>query len=787
MAKKRAQTSQRSSTRRPKPAARPSANSPATSDELYQIVLRTREMHITANARDRELYPRAVTWNRLLTADRGRESTNSADRRAWHDTGHQAIIELGGSGDVNRSETDAFIASAAKCGEVQVEMEWVAENVGWAARVFPWESVISLATKSRREQLGGENHGIVVVRLLRSQHPSDPVAKGPICFAISPEAKQAGFDTGTERAAIEAAIAPKILKDLAVSSLKQFGDELRAVSPSVLHFVTPTATDRRNGAKELLMDGMRLEDIAKTIANHHPQLVALSSCHTGRRLAPLAIAHGAQLAIGFHDMVMDSSCPVFFGAFYREWIQTGDVFEALRQGLNAHNWKKPPSELGGVTIWSASDLIGQTKKKAKGVAKFAATPGTGDGRIEKPELIRAALKVTCVMEKELNYSMLHNKQFGLFAIFDVLKLQPGQLDDLEVTVTMDTGLDRPVVCHFFVPLPTQPDRTVDLMTNVMVPLGSELLRRRGEMIRGTLEVVVLCGNVRVFHLFDSIELPPCDEWKDDAGGRRFLPSFIFPRDPAVREILTYAQPFLCALNDDVRASFNGYQQTDATTESVKAIDPLDTQLRSIWGALQYNCRLEYANPPPSYTKNVQRVRNPEEILRSKRATCLELSLLLAACWEHIGIYPVIFLTKGHAFAGYWTSENAWQSFFDTKERIGIATLVKPADEGVKDKMLEVSDPSQASGGGMAPKTEVWLLNETHHFGLISREIKSKNLVAVEATAVARLEAFHNAVDVGRAQLAEAFAAGDFDGMVDVRTARDQHITPLAIITEGVVA
>ena len=88
---------------------------------------------------------------------------------------------------------------------------------------------------------------------------------------------------------------------------------------------------------------------------------------------------------------------------------------------------------------------------------------------------------------------------------------------------------------------------------------------------------------------------------------------------------------------------------------------------------------------------------------------------------------------------------------------------------------------------MAPKDPDWLLRGTHHFGLISREVKSARLVAVEATSVARLEAFRDAVTLGRAKLADAFAAGTFDGMIDVRTARDQNVTPLAIITQGVVA
>jgi len=750
----------------------------------YVVVLRTRELHITAKVQDRVLYPRAVAWNRMLTSDQGRQSSKPSARRAWQESGHQAIVELAEAGEVKRANVDAFIASAAKCGEVQVEMEWKAENVGWAARVFPWEALIALATKQAREKLGGESRGIVVVRWLKRQEPMIPTATGPICFTVSAEAKQAGYDTGTERAAIEAAIAPRKLVELTSDSLVQLGEGLKKSAPRVLHYVSPSGRDVAR--VETVPEGDRLEDVAQTVAAHHPQLVAFSSCHTGRRLAPLAVAYGADLALGFHDDVVDSSCPVFFGAFYREWAKTGNVLEALREGLEAHNWTKPPGDLGGVTIWSAIDLLRKPKRASKTVLQTTALASAGARHLGTPELILGSLKVTCVLESALNYSMLHNKRGGLFATFEVLKLKLGQLDDLEITVKIDTGLDRPVECHFFASMPEQSDRTVDFMENISVPLGSELLRRRGEMLRGTVEVTICCGPIRVFHRFDSIELPPCDEWKDDEAGRRFLPSFIFPRDPAVREILTGAQPFLRALKDDVRAAFDGYQ-SQAIPTNIGAIDPLVAQLRSIWGAIQQNCRLDYTNPPPSYTKNVQRVRTPEEIMRSRRATCLELALLLASCWEHIGIFPVIFLSQGHAFTGYWATEGAWRDFFDPKKRINTAKDINPADESVKDNTLDSIDPAKASGGGMAAKDPEWLLRATHHFALISREVKASNLVAVEATSATRLEAFRDAIDLGRAQLADAFAAGTFDGMIDVRTARDQRVTPLAIITEGVVA
>jgi hypothetical protein len=311
------------------------------------------------------------------------------------------------------------------------------------------------------------------------------------------------------------------------------------------------------------------------------------------------------------------------------------------------------------------------------------------------------------------------------------------------------------------------------------------------MLLGTVEVTLTCQGVRVFHRFDSISLPPCDEWQDDEAGRQFLPSFIFPRDPAVREILTIAQPFLRTLKDDVRAAFEGYQAAEGQAANASTLESLLPQLRSIWGALQQTCRLDYTNPPPSYTKHIQRVRTPEEILRSRRATCLELALLLASCWEHIGLYPVLFLTVGHAFTGFWTTPKAWEKFFDPQQLITNAKNIDTEAEGVSDHVLKPAnafDPTKAMGGGTAPGAGAkWLLCAKHHFALISRAIKNGDLFAVEATFVARLESFQNALQEGRSMVADAFVSGSFDGMIDVRTARQERVTPLPIVTNGIVA
>ncbi|MHB0709359.1 DUF3320 domain-containing protein [Roseomonas mucosa] len=76
----------------------------------------------------------------------------------------------------------------------------------------------------------------------------------------------------------------------------------------------------------------------------------------------------------------------------------------------------------------------------------------------------------------------------------------------------------------------------------------------------------------------------------------------------------------------------------------------------MWSAV---CSLDirYVNPPPSFEVEGQRVRPPRQIMEERLGTCLDLTVLFAACLEHAGFRPLIVLTRGHAFAGVWLSKH----------------------------------------------------------------------------------------------------------------------------------
>ncbi|MBP3499994.1 MAG: DUF4011 domain-containing protein [Akkermansia sp.] len=119
-----------------------------------------------------------------------------------------------------------------------------------------------------------------------------------------------------------------------------------------------------------------------------------------------------------------------------------------------------------------------------------------------------------------------------------------------------------------------------------------------------------------------------------AGGNEYpelLAALTLPHDPAVDAIV-----------NSIGAG-NGY--ADAPEES-------QARLRRLWEHVA-GLGIEYALPPESWIDDGlgQRVRTPSCIVEEKCSTCLDSTLLLAACVARLGLNPFVILTDGHAFLG----------------------------------------------------------------------------------------------------------------------------------------
>lgn len=76
--------------------------------------------------------------------------------------------------------------------------------------------------------------------------------------------------------------------------------------------------------------------------------------------------------------------------------------------------------------------------------------------------------------------------------------------------------------------------------------------------------------------------------------------------------------------------------------------------------------------------------------------------------------------------------------------------------------------------------------EAYHLSFILNEIEKGALLPVETTFIPFQRSYADAVQNAEDRL-RSLRIEDFDGMLDVQTARERGVTPLSIIYQGVAA
>lgn len=179
-------------------------------------------------------------------------------------------------------------------------------------------------------------------------------------------------------------------------------------------------------------------------------------------------------------------------------------------------------------------------------------------------------------------------------------------------------------------------------------LSPGYLAELNEKVAGWLKVEVLEGDTVLCARSEPVTLLACHEWCGLVSLPEILAAFILPNDPAIMPILSRASDLLRASTG--RAALNGYQD--------KSRKRAWEQVASIYKAVG-ELGLRYINPPASFENTGQKVSFPARILAERFGTCLDLSLLVAACCERAGLHPLVLMHEGHAYAGCWLEERTF--------------------------------------------------------------------------------------------------------------------------------
>lgn len=760
----------------------------------------------------------AMEWTYVLRSrSRWASSNSAADQHI--DRATEQLLSFG----IPPSE----LQQLARAGHVEVQMAASAtDDGGWSARILPWEYVIAGATRPFRH---GEpltvTRALDVTRpapLPDDERAFPPARLGDLRILYVESApgeigKQ--YDFHGERELIDIylmdGLRPAQLKRLYSPTLNELAGAVREHRPHIVHLAGVDSheadillhwqtQDARAGGTSVSRGPMRGEDettsqfdgyvlidaygkplrvrpesladaltgmarmhsrtsemptvpAAGAPGRWYPWLVCMNIENSAARLAPRAVQWGAHAAIGFQDAFDSALAELFYGTLYAALRRQWNLADAFQQAWRAAR-EHPVSSIGtGVVLWTDTPTAEDRPRKQRNQVKV---PWTKPDEVDL-EWIRQRVRVSVVPMESINYSLLHNNG----ELFDTFSLKPGPdtaMRSVEVRAMLSAGLETAeFTCA--VDLNGQP---VDLRSRIRVSLGANLIRSVHEAISTTWCVEITWGPHVLLRQTYPVRLLPIDQWRDAESGRSWLPSFVFPRDPAVGDLVTRAANYVRVLRDDPSAGFEGYQAVPENPTPRDASD-VDLQVQAIWSAILYEWRLTYINPPPSYSAELdsQRLRTPSMIAHDRNGTCIDLALLMAACLELVDVWPVIFLFNDHAFPGYWRASEFHGRFRSASPEEGAMGEI--VDAGV--------DANSAGGAQRYP----WAVGRAMTREIL-REIRAGRLVPLETVRLTENCGFDEAIQAAKENFDDP---NRFEFLIDIAIAREHGITPLPLVGE----
>jgi very-short-patch-repair endonuclease len=259
---------------------------------------------------------------------------------------------------------------------------------------------------------------------------------------------------------------------------------------------------------------------------------------------------------------------------------------------------------------------------------------------EEP-LIKARLHF--ITNNRINYAMQQN-DVAIVRTLDIENLTDMPLHELRLVIKAEPEFAEPWENRIDVVA----ERSTYKIEAVDIRLSPKYLGELTERVRGRLLFELYQGEELIDQKTEAIELLARDEWTGLASLPEILAAFVMPNYPKVEQVLKEAASILEKWTGN--PSLAGYQGKDPKRAYMMA--------GSIYVALQ-QLGITYINPPASFEANGQRIRLPEQILESRMATCMDISLFAAGCLEQAGINPLIVIVRGHAFVGVWLQEECF--------------------------------------------------------------------------------------------------------------------------------
>lgn len=213
-------------------------------------------------------------------------------------------------------------------------------------------------------------------------------------------------------------------------------------------------------------------------------------------------------------------------------------------------------------------------------------------------------------------------------------------EGLRIRVSADIDLFDP----FEVSVPAVPTGRWVTLGNLSLPAKGDYLAGLTEKVTATVTLQLLHGDEEIDKCQDEMKILAYDQAAGLPQYAEFLPAFVLPNHPLIPALVHDAAATLVKWGKD--PSIDGYQENDPNRVRDLAA--------AAFAAIQKK-NIVYCEPPASFESG-QRIRTPETILDQRLGTCMDMTLLYAACLETMGLHPVLCLVDGHIFCGFWLYE-----------------------------------------------------------------------------------------------------------------------------------
>lgn len=250
---------------------------------------------------------------------------------------------------------------------------------------------------------------------------------------------------------------------------------------------------------------------------------------------------------------------------------------------------------------------------------------------------------------KLNYAM-HQNGVKLVRKFVITNNSDSDLHSIDVAIS-DAGEFVKEAVFQIVDLPK--GKTFDLST-IALELNPNAIVQLTERIDTSLTIAISAGGESLYKQDFPVSVLAFNEWSGIAVCPSLLAAFVTPNAPVIAQIIKRASTILKEWTGV--SALDGYQTKDA--------DRAKKMAAAIFEAVREH-HIVYCEPPASFENTGQRIRLADEVVNTKLATCLDCATLYASCLEAVGLYPLLVVLEGHAFAGAWlVSDTLPDSVYD---------------------------------------------------------------------------------------------------------------------------